>query len=65
MAAYLGLICARRASWIVELQEAQPHLLRELLAELEATQRDALIAITGFNEMTCCARPAWRRANGA
>lgn len=53
MAAYLGLdLRQARIVWIVELQEAQPHLLRELLAELEATQRDALIAITGFNEMT-------------
>lgn len=58
MAAYLGLdLCQARIVWIVELQEAQPHLLRELLAELEATQRDALIAITGFNEMTLL-RPA-------
>ncbi|HIE5439155.1 MULTISPECIES: sugar diacid recognition domain-containing protein [Serratia] len=58
MAAYLGLdLRQARIVWIVELQEAQPHLLRELLAELEATQRDALIAITGFNEMTLL-RPA-------
>ncbi|BEM66407.1 sugar diacid recognition domain-containing protein [Serratia ureilytica] len=58
MAAYLGLdLRLARIVWIVELQEAQPHLLRELLAELEATQRDALIAITGFNEMTLL-RPA-------
>lgn len=65
MAAYLGLdLRQSRIVWIVELQEAQPHLLRELLAELEATQRDALIAITGFNEMTllrpaCMAQGAW------
>lgn len=65
MAAYLGLDLRRaRIVWIVELQEAQPHLLRELLAELEATQRDALIAITGFNEMTllrpaCMAQGEW------
>lgn len=58
MAAYLGLDLRQACIvWIVELQEAQPHLLRELLAELEATQRDALIAITGFNEMTLL-RPA-------
>ncbi|WP_413714171.1 helix-turn-helix domain-containing protein [Serratia marcescens] len=58
MAAYLGLdLRQARIVWLVELQEAQPHLLRELLAELEATQRDALIAITGFNEMTLL-RPA-------
>ena len=58
MAAYLGLdLRQARIVWIVELQEAQPHLLRELLAELEANQRDALIAITGFNEMTLL-RPA-------
>jgi len=58
MAAYLGLdLRQARIVWIVELQEAQPHLLRELLAELEATQGDALIAITGFNEMTLL-RPA-------
>ncbi|BEN00274.1 hypothetical protein SMETH2_04050 [Serratia marcescens] len=58
MAAYLGLdLRQARIVWIVELQGAQPHLLRELLAELEATQRDALIAITGFNEMTLL-RPA-------
>ena len=58
MAAYLGLdLRQARIVWIVELQEAQPHLLRELLAEMEATQRDALIAITGFNEMTLL-RPA-------
>ncbi|BEM31735.1 hypothetical protein SME36J_04030 [Serratia marcescens] len=65
MAAYLGLdLRQSRIVWIVELQEAQPHLLRELLAELEATQRDALIAITGFNEMTllrpaCMAQGEW------
>ncbi|EOI1368283.1 sugar diacid recognition domain-containing protein [Serratia marcescens] len=65
MAAYLGLdLRQSRIVWIVELQEAQPHLLRELLAELEATQRDALIAITGFNEMTllrpaCMAQAEW------
>ncbi|BEO45817.1 hypothetical protein SMQE20_03760 [Serratia marcescens] len=65
MAAYLGLdLRQTRIVWIVELQEAQPHLLRELLAELEATQRDALIAITGFNEMTllrpaCMAQGEW------
>ncbi|CAI1811515.1 Sugar diacid regulator [Serratia marcescens] len=65
MAAYLGLdLRQARIVWIVELQEAQPHLLRELLAELEATQRDALIAITGFNEMTllrpaCMAQGEW------
>ncbi|MGQ6050637.1 sugar diacid recognition domain-containing protein [Serratia sp. IR-2025] len=65
MAAYLGLdLRQARIVWIVELQEAQPHLLRELLAELETTQRDALIAITGFNEMTllrpaCMAQGEW------
>ncbi|HHU0743163.1 sugar diacid recognition domain-containing protein [Serratia marcescens] len=65
MAAYLGLdLRQTRIVWIVELQEAQPHLLRELLAELEANQRDALIAITGFNEMTllrpaCMAQGEW------
>ncbi|MBH2942158.1 helix-turn-helix domain-containing protein [Serratia marcescens] len=65
MAAYLGLdLRQTRIVWIVELQEAQPHLLRELLAELEATQRAALIAITGFNEMTllrpaCMAQGEW------
>ncbi|HFL6935305.1 TPA: sugar diacid recognition domain-containing protein [Serratia marcescens] len=65
MAAYLGLdLRQARIVWIVELQEAQPHLLRELLAELEATQRDALIAITCFNEMTllrpaCMAQGEW------
>ncbi|BEM07908.1 hypothetical protein SM14VA5_04120 [Serratia marcescens] len=65
MAAYLGLdLRQARIVWIVELQEAQPHLLRELLAELEVTQRDALIAITGFNEMTllrpaCMAQGEW------
>ncbi|HEI9793653.1 TPA: helix-turn-helix domain-containing protein [Serratia marcescens] len=65
MAAYLGLdLRQARIVWIVELQEALPHLLRELLAELEATQRDALIAITGFNEMTllrpaCMAQGEW------
>ena len=68
MAAYLGLdLRQARIVWIVELQEAQPHLLRELLAELEATQRDALIAITGFNEMTllrpaCMAQGEWSLA---
>lgn len=58
MAAYLGLDLQQpRIVWIVELQDAQPHLLRELLTELEHTQREALIAITGFNEMILL-RPA-------
>ncbi|MCX2958108.1 MAG: XRE family transcriptional regulator, partial [Serratia symbiotica] len=58
MAAYLGLDLQQpRIVWIVELQESQPQLLRELLTELEAVQREALIAITGFNEMILL-RPA-------
>jgi carbohydrate diacid regulator len=58
MAAYLGLdLHQPRIVWIVELHEQQPHLLRELLAELESTQRDALIAMTGLNEMVLL-RPA-------
>ncbi|EFW12986.1 putative DNA-binding transcriptional activator [Serratia symbiotica str. Tucson] len=65
MAAYLGLDLQQpRIVWIVELQESQPQLLRELLTELEAAQREALIAITGFNEMillrpACMAQGAW------
>jgi carbohydrate diacid regulator len=58
MAAYLGLDLQQpRIVWVVELQDPQPHLLRELLTELEHTQREALIAITGFNEMILL-RPA-------
>ncbi|EPC5389596.1 sugar diacid recognition domain-containing protein [Serratia liquefaciens] len=58
MAAYLGLDLQQpRIVWIAELQDTQPHLLRELLTELEQTQREALIAITGFNEMILL-RPA-------
>lgn len=58
MAAYLGLDLQQpRIVWIAELQDTQPHLLRELLTELEQTQRKALIAITGFNEMILL-RPA-------
>ncbi|MEX0633385.1 hypothetical protein M8494_20360 [Serratia ureilytica] len=40
---------------------AQPHPLRELLAELEATQR-RVDRHTGFNEMTLLRPPAWCRA---
>ncbi|HEJ7890588.1 TPA: helix-turn-helix domain-containing protein [Serratia liquefaciens] len=58
MAAYLGLDLQQpRIVWIAELQDTRPHLLRELLTELEQTQREALIAITGFNEMILL-RPA-------
>ncbi|MGO2437915.1 MAG: sugar diacid recognition domain-containing protein [Serratia proteamaculans] len=58
MAAYMGLdLQLPRIVWIVELQEPQPHLLRELLTELEHTQREALLTITGFNEMILL-RPA-------
>lgn len=58
MAAYLGLdLQLPRIVWIVELQDPQPHLLRELLTELEHTQREALLTITGFNEMILL-RPA-------
>ncbi|MBP1131489.1 MULTISPECIES: sugar diacid recognition domain-containing protein [Enterobacterales] len=58
MAAYLGLDLQQpRIVWIVELQDPQPHFLRELLTELEHTQREALIAMTGFNEMILL-RPA-------
>lgn len=58
MAAYLGLDLQQpRIVWIAELQDTQPHLLRELLTELEQTQREALIAITRFNEMILL-RPA-------
>lgn len=58
MAAYLGLDLQQpRIVWIAELQDTQPHMLRELLTELEQTQREALIAITGFNEMILL-RPA-------
>lgn len=58
MAAYLGLDLQQpRIVWIAKLQDTQPHLLRELLTELEQTQREALIAITGFNEMILL-RPA-------
>jgi carbohydrate diacid regulator len=65
MAAYLGLDLQQpRIVWIVELHEPQPQLLRELLAELESAQREALIAITGFNEMillrpACLAQGEW------
>ncbi len=58
MAAYLGLdLQLPRIVWILELQDPQPNLLRELLAELEHTQREALLAITGLNEMVLL-RPA-------
>ncbi|MFI8415287.1 sugar diacid recognition domain-containing protein [Serratia sp. NPDC078593] len=58
MAAYLGLNLQQpRIVWIIELHDRQPHLLRELLSELEATQREALIAMTGFNELVLL-RPA-------
>ncbi|CAI2437449.1 Sugar diacid regulator [Serratia ficaria] len=65
MAAYLGLELQQpRIVWIVELQESQPQRLRELLTELETAQREALIAITGFDEMillrpACMAQGAW------
>ncbi|HEI8867447.1 TPA: helix-turn-helix domain-containing protein [Serratia odorifera] len=58
MAAYLGLDLQQpRIVWIIELHDQQPHLLRELLRELENTQREALIAMTDFNELVLL-RPA-------
>ncbi|WP_431223423.1 sugar diacid recognition domain-containing protein [Serratia sp. L9] len=58
MAAYLGLDLQQpRIVWIVELHEPQPQLLRGLLAELESTQREALITMTSFNELVLL-RPA-------
>ncbi|WP_156292455.1 sugar diacid recognition domain-containing protein [Serratia oryzae] len=58
MAAYLGLDLQQpRLVWIVELYDRQPQLLRDLLTELENTQREALIAMTHFNELVLL-RPA-------
>lgn len=58
MAAYLGLDLQQpRIVWIVELNEPQPQLLRGLLAELESSQREALIAMTSFDELVLL-RPA-------
>lgn len=58
MAAYLGLDLQQpRIVWIVELHQPQPLLLRGLLAELESTQREALITMTSFNELVLL-RPA-------
>lgn len=61
MAAYLGLDLQQpRIVWIAELLGKQPQVpqaLRELLAELEMTQRGALIAMTSFNELVLL-RPA-------
>jgi len=58
MAAYLGLDLQQpRLVWIIELYDQQPQLLRDLLTELESTQRDALMIMTRFNELVLL-RPA-------
>ena len=58
MAAYLELDLQQpRIVWLLELYEPQPQVLRGLLAELEITQREALITMTSFNELVLL-RPA-------
>ncbi|MDC6120302.1 sugar diacid recognition domain-containing protein [Serratia rubidaea] len=60
MAAYLGLdLLQPRIVWIIELHDRQPHLLRELLNELESSQRDTLIAMTGLNELVLLRPASW------
>jgi carbohydrate diacid regulator len=61
MAAYLELDLQQpRIVWLLELYEPQPQALRGLLAELEITQREALITMTSFNELVLL-RPACMR----
>ncbi len=58
MAAWLGVaLDVPRIAWIIELRDGNPQQMRELLAELEREEREALFAMTGFSEMVML-RPA-------